>query len=128
MATKTTVELVCDLSGEPADETVKFALDNRVLEVDLTKRHADALREIMADYVGVARDVGKLSVSAAATAGRRASSKGSVRQSFEQNQAIREWARKAGHVVSDRGRIKADIQAKFEEAHRGTHGALAAVG
>jgi hypothetical protein len=33
----------------------------------------------------------------------------------EQNQAIREWARKQGRKVSDRGRIPADV---LEDYHR----------
>jgi hypothetical protein len=46
------------------------------------------------------------------------------RPNREQTAAIREWARKAGHNVSDRGRISAEVQKAFEDAHRG----LATVG
>jgi len=35
----------------------------------------------------------------------------------EQTKAIREWARKNGHEVSDRGRIAAPIMEAFEAAH-----------
>jgi hypothetical protein len=35
----------------------------------------------------------------------------------EQASAIREWARKNGHNVSDRGRIPASVVNAYEEAH-----------
>jgi hypothetical protein len=30
---------------------------------------------------------------------------------------VREWARKNGHKVSDRGRISAEVQAAYDKAH-----------
>ncbi|HEV7195154.1 MAG TPA: histone-like nucleoid-structuring protein Lsr2, partial [Pedococcus sp.] len=30
---------------------------------------------------------------------------------------VRDWARKHGHTVSDRGRISAEIQAAYDKAH-----------
>ncbi len=42
----------------------------------------------------------------------------STRKSRDQTAAIREWARKAGHAVSDRGRISSTVTATFQEAHR----------
>jgi hypothetical protein len=36
MATKTQVVLVDDLTGDPADTTVKFALDKTEYEIDLS--------------------------------------------------------------------------------------------
>ena len=47
-----------------------------------------------------------------------------MKSNKEHTQAIREWARRAGHQVSARGRIKADVVDAFEQAHR----ALASVG
>jgi hypothetical protein len=38
MATKTQVVLVDDLTGDPADTTVKFALDKTEYEIDLRMR------------------------------------------------------------------------------------------
>jgi Lsr2 len=40
MATKTQVVLVDDLTGDPADTTVKFALDKTEYEIDLSNENA----------------------------------------------------------------------------------------
>nr|WP_330359970.1 histone-like nucleoid-structuring protein Lsr2 [Mycobacteroides abscessus] len=41
----------------------------------------------------------------------------SASASKEQLAAIRQWARKNGYEVSDRGRIKAEVVEAFEAAH-----------
>ncbi|WP_198538015.1 Lsr2 dimerization domain-containing protein, partial [Mycobacteroides chelonae] len=41
----------------------------------------------------------------------------SASASKEQLAAIRQWARKHGYEVSDRGRIKAEVIEAFEAAH-----------
>lgn len=104
MAQQVLVSLVDDLTGDAADETVTFGLDGKTYEIDLTDENAAKLRESLAEYLAAARRAG-------ATTGRRASS-GVTRRPLvdrEQNQAIREWARKRGMKVSDRGRIPADV-------------------
>ncbi len=40
MATKTQVVLVDDLTGDPADTTVRFALDKTEYEIDLSNENA----------------------------------------------------------------------------------------
>src|SRR5215210_8701343 len=55
MAQKTVVVLVDDLDGQPADTTVRFGLDSRDYELDLTEANAQALREAFARYIPVAR-------------------------------------------------------------------------
>ena len=57
MATKTTVVLIDDLSGDPADTTVTFALDTTTYEIDLSDDNAGQLREAFARYVKAARKV-----------------------------------------------------------------------
>jgi nucleoid-associated protein Lsr2 len=113
MVQKVITELVCDLTGEPAAETVEFGIGGRAFEVDLTQKHADALREILEDYVKVARPAGKL--TAASNSRRSSGTRASVDR--EQMRAIREWARQHGHNVSDRGRISAEIKQAFDAAH-----------
>ncbi len=122
MATQTKIELICDLTGDPADETVEFGLAGKVYELDLTKQHAAALKEILEDYVKVARPVGKLSTSAGL---KRGSGSTSTQANRDQTAAIRRWAREAGKSVSDRGRIPLEIKNEFEQAHRSS---LASVG
>lgn len=58
MASKTVVELVDDLDGGLADETVSFALDGIDYTIDLSTEHASLLREQLASYIGRARKTG----------------------------------------------------------------------
>ncbi|MGH3615893.1 MAG: histone-like nucleoid-structuring protein Lsr2 [Pseudonocardia sp.] len=100
------IRLVDDLDGKDADETVEFGIDGKTYEIDLSKDNAGRLRDAFAAYVAAARR----------GAGRRRTGSGSAapvgrRPSIdrEQNQAIREWARKRGMKVSDRGRIPSEV-------------------
>jgi hypothetical protein len=45
MARKTYVELIDDINGDKAEETVSFALDGVAYEIDLTAENAEKLRE-----------------------------------------------------------------------------------
>lgn len=119
MAQVTKVELIDDLSGDKADETVTFSLDGVVFDIDLSANNAGILRDIFEDYINAGRKVSKPASSPA-----RRNITVSTRQSRDQTAAIRQWARKAGHTVSDRGRISATVTAAFQEANR----SLAAVG
>jgi hypothetical protein len=107
------VRLVDDLDGEQADETVEFGIDGRNYEIDLSKENAGKLRDALADFVASARRAGGV-------AGRRRSAVAAApvrRPSIdrEQNQAIREWARKRGMKVSDRGRIPAEVLEAYHQ-------------
>lgn len=58
MAQKISVELVDDLVGKTADETVTFALDGVEYEIDLSTKNASALRKAYAGYVEAGRRIG----------------------------------------------------------------------
>jgi hypothetical protein len=115
MARKVQVILSDDLDENlPADETVSFALDGTNYEIDLAERNAKELRDAFAKYVGAARKVGR--DTGRASGGGRSRATGG-RMDREQAGAIREWARKNGHAVSDRGRIPASVVEAYESAH-----------
>jgi hypothetical protein len=99
------IRLVDDLDGEVADETVEFGVDGKNYEIDLSTANAKKLRDALAEFVASARRAGgrRRGGGAPAAAPRRPSI------DREQNQAIREWARKRGMKVSDRGRIPAEV-------------------
>nr|WP_269458281.1 Lsr2 family protein [Micromonospora chokoriensis] len=99
-------KLVDDLDGGDADETVKFALDGVQYEIDLSKANAAKLRDAFASYVGAGTKVGRGGV---VIGGRAARGRGGATADREQNKAIREWAKKAGKDISDRGRIPQEI-------------------
>ena len=102
------VRLIDDLDGEAADETIEFGIDGKNYEIDLSKENAGKLRDALASFVAAARRSGGRRRSGG---GSGASGAASRRPSIdrEQNQAIRDWARKRGMKVSDRGRIPAEV-------------------
>ncbi|MCR6706204.1 MAG: Lsr2 family protein [Cellulomonas sp.] len=110
MAQKVVVNLVSDISGVPADETVTLALDGRGFEIDLTSAEAADLRSVLAPYVSAGRRTG----AAPARTGRaRRTGSGSGPSADE----VRVWLRAQGHEVGDRGRIKKDLRDLYDAAH-----------
>jgi hypothetical protein len=107
MAQKVTVTLVDDMDGTQAEETLEFGLDGAAYQIDLSGDNAERLREALADFVDHARRAGGRKRAAGRPAVGRAPRPASADR--EQNQAIREWARKQGMKVSDRGRIPAEV-------------------
>lgn len=114
MARKVQVILSDDLDENlSADETVSFALDGTTYEIDLSDKNAREMRDVFSRYVSAARKVGR--GGRASGAGRSRATGG--RMDREQASAIRDWARKNGHAVSDRGRIPASVVEAYEAAH-----------
>ena len=108
MAQRVQYMLVDDIDGTEAVESVSFSLDGVSYEIDLTAANAKKLRNDLAAWVGHARrSGGRKSSRKGGAAGQRRSDLGAVRQ----------WARKNGSQVSDRGRISADILAAYDKAH-----------
>jgi hypothetical protein len=108
MATKTQLVLIDDLTGDPADTTVKFALDKTEYEIDLSNDNAAEMRDELSRYVDAARKVtggGRWSTSVAKPA-----------YSGSDPAAVRAWAAGQGIEVNARGRIKADVVKQFRAA------------
>ena len=117
MARKVQVILSDDLDENlPADETVSFALDGTSYEIDLAEKNAKELRDVFSRYVSAARKVSSRG-GRASGGGRSRATGGGGRMDREQAGAIRDWARKNGHAVSDRGRIPASVVEAYEAAH-----------
>jgi len=113
MAQRIQVILEDDLDGGKAVETVTFALDGTSYDIDLSASNAAKLRDSLAKYVAHARKAGR---SGATRTGARAA-RSSTRPDREQTQAIREWARKNGHKVNDRGRVPGQIVDAYNAAN-----------
>jgi Lsr2 len=110
------VLLVCDLHDDDSAgaETLSFAIDGTSYDIDVCAKHASALREAVAPYVGA----GRRASSGSGGAGRRTrSSRPSGAPDRQRTQEIREWARAHGHQVSDRGRIPVRLLEQYEAAH-----------
>jgi len=124
MARKVQVILSDDLDDSiSADETVAFALDGTTYEIDLSDKNAAEMRDVFAKYVDAARKVSGRGNRASgagrskATGGGATGNGGGGRMDREQAGAIRDWARKNGHEVSDRGRIPGSVVEAYEAAH-----------
>ncbi|MGH3929104.1 MAG: histone-like nucleoid-structuring protein Lsr2 [Pseudonocardiaceae bacterium] len=114
MAQKVTVHLIDDVDGSTAEETVEFGIDGVSYEIDLSGGNAGKLRDLLADFVSNARKAGGRRKGAVSP--RRSTGAGRASVDREQNAAIREWARKNGYNVSDRGRIPAEV---LDAYHKG---------
>lgn len=97
MAQRTLVQLIDDLDGTEADETVAFGLDGADYVIDLTTEHAEDLRARLGEYAAHARR--------ASGGSRRRSTEGRPSELSEDRAAVRDWARERGYEVADRGRI-----------------------
>lgn len=119
MAKRVHVVLEDDLDGSPADRTVPFAWDGVSYEIDLSDDHYRQLKESLADVLANARKTGGNGTGRTrqtrSTGGDR--DRSTARVDREQIKAIRDWARRNGREVSDRGRIAAPIVAAYNEAH-----------
>jgi hypothetical protein len=111
MAQKVQTLLIDDLDGGEAEATVRFALDGTDYEIDLSAKHAQALRKALAPYLGAARRASGSVIRRPGRSGRRAANVGGPDPT-----AVREWAKSHGIEVKDRGRVPAELVAKFKAA------------
>ncbi|MDP9826869.1 histone-like nucleoid-structuring protein Lsr2 [Kineosporia succinea] len=105
MATRTLTELLDDMTGQHADETVTFGLDGVEYEIDVTKKNAAALRKAFAPWQDAARRVG----------GRKQGAPKRVATGVD-NRAVRAWAASNGFELSERGRIPAHVIEQYQAA------------
>ena len=106
MAKQVITLLTDDLDGGEADRTVEFGLDGVNYTIDLSEKNAGKLRKALDPFLNSATRVGR---SGGVSASRRNAPASTGRASRDENQAIREWANKNGHPVSERGRIPSHI-------------------
>jgi Lsr2 len=118
MVQKTIVTMVDDLTGEVAENisTVEFELDGRVYELDLTEENSANLHDALSQYVNAARKVGGRRRSGPRAGRAIKSTSPTTGYNRETLKSIREWAKKNGHSVSDRGRLPAEVLQSWEKA------------
>ncbi|MFI5610936.1 Lsr2 family protein [Amycolatopsis sp. NPDC051903] len=110
MAHKVLVQMVDDIDGGVAHQTVPFGLDGVQYEIDLSDENAESLREEFARYIAASRRTGGRKVrqgtaSATPTPADR-----------ERSREIRAWAAENGWSISERGRIPTDVITAFEDS------------
>jgi len=109
MAQKVTVVLEDDLTGGPAEQTVRFAFDGTGYEIDLSAKNATAFRKQLAPYIEHARRSGR---AQSRRPGRTAAGR-------QRGGDIRAWAKEHGLAVSERGRIPASVAEQYHAAANG---------
>ena len=107
MARKIHVQLIDDISGEDAQETIRFSLDGADYEIDLSADNAADLRDTLKGYAAKGRRLRGPSD----TRGGRAEATGRG-----ETQKIRNWAAENGYNPSPRGRISQAIKQAYDAA------------
>ena len=95
MATRTV--LVDDMDGGDADVTIGFVINGDSYSIDLSNKNAEKFYAAIEPFVKAAKPHNRISVV-----------QGEI-IAVQQRQAIRDWARKSGYDVAERGRIPQDI-------------------
>src|SRR5262249_48950043 len=114
MARQVIHELIDDLDGSPAQETVQFGFKGKIFEIDLNERNAGALTDCFGEYADRAREIGRLpSAPRSSRVQRTVKSTPPV-----DTAAVRAWAMERGVPVSDRGRLPASVIEAYEDARR----------
>lgn len=80
MAEQIHIELVDDLDGSSAAETVSFALDGVAYDIDLNEQNAQMLRSVLADYTQAGRAQADRATTRAAATRREEQHKHRTRQ------------------------------------------------
>ena len=107
MAQRTQVLYVDDIDGSEAEGTVRFGFGGTDYEIDLNKKHSDQFNEAVGPFIAAARKVPSS----------RKPAKSTARTARHDLSDVRAWARDQGIKVSTRGRIPADVLAKYNAAH-----------
>ncbi len=109
-----------DMDMTEGAEPRTFSIDNVTYEIDLNETNYRKLKTALGPFIDSGRrqavSKGRKETKAETPKILTVDSKPTT-LSKEQNDAIREWARKRGHKVSSRGRIPADIVNQFNTNH-----------
>ncbi|MBT2550979.1 Lsr2 family protein [Arthrobacter sp. ISL-65] len=100
------IELIDDLDGSVATQTVSFALDEASYEMELSDENAEALRSSLAPFAEKAR-----------RAGGRKQSASEIRTGVPNPKAVRVWAVAHGLDVNPRGRVSDSIVQQYLAAN-----------
>jgi hypothetical protein len=108
MAQKIQTLFIDDIDGGTAEGTVRFGLDGTEYEIDLSVKHTEELRKVLANYVAHGRKTA--GATRRASRGRR-SGAGAV-----DTAKVREWAKGHGYDVKERGRVPANVVEQYRAA------------
>jgi hypothetical protein len=103
VATKTVTVQIDDLDQEPGEDisTVPFKVDGVEYAIDLREANAERFMAALSPYIAAARRIG---------------GKSTQRATGYDPRAVRKWARENNIPINNRGRVAADIVARWREA------------
>jgi len=107
MAQRVVTELVDDLNGGEADQTVVFAWKGYTYEIDLSEKNVAKLDKALAPFVANARRLGRAPKPTTRTTTTVPSDAA----------AVRAWAIANGYDVPAKGRIPGEIRDAFTAAN-----------
>jgi hypothetical protein len=119
MATKTTVQLIDDLDGNEASQSIEFGLDGVTYSIDVSDEHAQDLRDALDPWRAVAR---RVHVKRSSGTGMRTALP-DARPGFSSRErhSMQNFARAHDlKIPADRGRIAHEIIESWEAAGRPT--------
>lgn len=110
MAQKIVTVYTDDLTGAESEEvqTHSFSLDGVRYEIDLVSDNYDKLFDALEPFIRKGRKIG------------RSQGAGSTRNRIDSGvsaEEVRAWARENDLKVNDRGRVPANIQEAYQQAH-----------
>lgn len=112
MAQKVSVTYACDYDEKEIPDGQhrlrRFSVDGRDYEIDLCEKHSSRFDELIGKYAEHARK---------ASSARGTRSKRRTAAHRKHSAQVRAWAKDHGLVVSERGRIPADVVSRYEANH-----------
>ena len=106
MAQKVSIVVEDDLTGGPAEQTIRFAFEGTDYEIDLNAKNAAKFSKQLGPYLEHARRAGRAQTL---RPGRTAANR-------QRSGDIRAWAKEHGLAVSERGRIPASVVDQYDAA------------
>ena|ERR1022692_1961784 len=107
MSRSVSVIITDDLDGSANAETVSFGVGGATYEIDLGSTNRARLETAFAPFMEAGRRVPASNRGGTGRAG----------GSRADRTAVRAWAKASGLMVSERGRISADVMRQYEAAH-----------
>jgi hypothetical protein len=108
MAQHVVTQLVDDLDGSEAVETIEFVWEGIQYRIDLNEKNGDKFRKVVAPFLTAAQRIGGRA--------RRNPGKAKSAPAASNPAAIRAWAQDNGYEVPARGRIPNEIREAYQSA------------
>lgn len=126
------VKLTDDLDGTEGDETtiqtVELSFEGTVYSLDLTREHAEDLRDVLAPYIEAAHDRRRLPkanrpkvADRPIYAPKRVPAATGIERDKDARAQIRKWASENGFSITGRGIIRGEAVTAYQKANPGAY-------